>query len=211
MTRATPIAALALLSGVLLSAQEIAGVWRGTLMTPRGEGIPYIIRIEKDWDNRWQATYYPGLGSDGYAADSVTLQGSTLKFRVSELRFSYEGTISDNAASITGIRSQGGSRPLNLERATGETSWLRDTSQHDVQFIAVEDHVELEVLDWGGSGRPLVLLPGDNTNATYSTNLRRGWPAPTTCTASPVAAPALRARLRRLMTTTGPTASGTMS
>jgi pimeloyl-ACP methyl ester carboxylesterase len=27
----------------------------------------------------------------------------------------------------------------------------------------VEDGVRLEVLDWGGPGRPVVLLPGDNT------------------------------------------------
>lgn len=36
----------------------------------------------------------------------------------------------------------------------------RDPSPHKIQFIAVEDAVKLEVLDWGGSGRPLVLLTG---------------------------------------------------
>jgi hypothetical protein len=36
-------------------------------------------------------------------------------------------------------------------------SWL-DPSQHRVQFVTVEDGVRLEVLDWGGSGRPVVLL-----------------------------------------------------
>jgi pimeloyl-ACP methyl ester carboxylesterase len=35
-----------------------------------------------------------------------------------------------------------------------------DTSPHFVQFIAVDKDVKLEVLDWGGSGRPLVLLAG---------------------------------------------------
>jgi pimeloyl-ACP methyl ester carboxylesterase len=29
----------------------------------------------------------------------------------------------------------------------------------------VSDHVRLEVLDWGGSGRPLVLLPGGGDTA----------------------------------------------
>jgi pimeloyl-ACP methyl ester carboxylesterase len=29
-----------------------------------------------------------------------------------------------------------------------------------VQFVAVDDNVRLEVLDWGGSGRPVVLLTG---------------------------------------------------
>jgi pimeloyl-ACP methyl ester carboxylesterase len=36
----------------------------------------------------------------------------------------------------------------------------RDTSPHTVTFIAVDTDVKLEVLDWGGSGRPLVLLAG---------------------------------------------------
>jgi pimeloyl-ACP methyl ester carboxylesterase len=36
----------------------------------------------------------------------------------------------------------------------------QDRSKHRVQFVTVEDGVRLEVLDWGGSGRPVVLLSG---------------------------------------------------
>jgi hypothetical protein len=35
-----------------------------------------------------------------------------------------------------------------------------DSSKHNVEFITVEQDVKLEVLDWGGSGRPLVFLAG---------------------------------------------------
>jgi len=35
-----------------------------------------------------------------------------------------------------------------------------DSSPHTVQMISVEKGVRLEVLDWGGSGRPVVLLTG---------------------------------------------------
>src|SRR6266404_4612022 len=35
-----------------------------------------------------------------------------------------------------------------------------DPSPHTIQFVTVDDNVKLEVLDWGGSGRPLVLLSG---------------------------------------------------
>ena len=35
-----------------------------------------------------------------------------------------------------------------------------DPSPHTVQFVTVDKDVKLEVLDWGGSGRPLVLLAG---------------------------------------------------
>ncbi len=38
-----------------------------------------------------------------------------------------------------------------------------DPSPHKVQFVTVDKDVKLEVLDWGGTGRPVVLLPAGNT------------------------------------------------
>src|ERR1700677_3535593 len=35
-----------------------------------------------------------------------------------------------------------------------------DPSPHNTSFISVDNDVRLEVLDWGGSGRSLVLLAG---------------------------------------------------
>lgn len=35
-----------------------------------------------------------------------------------------------------------------------------DPSKHSVRFLTVEEGVQLEVLDWGGTGRPVVLLAG---------------------------------------------------
>src|SRR5579862_7499012 len=43
-------------------------------------------------------------------------------------------------------------------------SW-RDLSPHAVRFVTVEKGVRLEVLDWGGSGRPVVLLAGGGDTA----------------------------------------------
>jgi non-heme chloroperoxidase len=40
-----------------------------------------------------------------------------------------------------------------------------DPSKHLVQFVTVDHDVQLEVLDWGGSGRPLVLLAGSGNTA----------------------------------------------
>lgn len=43
-----------------------------------------------------------------------------------------------------------------------------DPSRHTIQFVSVEDNVKLEVIDWGGSGRALVLLAGlGNTAHVY--------------------------------------------
>ena len=35
-----------------------------------------------------------------------------------------------------------------------------DSTAHKVQLVNVDNGIKLEVLDWGGNGRPLVLLPG---------------------------------------------------
>jgi len=40
-----------------------------------------------------------------------------------------------------------------------------DTSPHKVQFVTVEEGVQLEVLDWGGVGRPLIFLAGNGDTA----------------------------------------------
>jgi non-heme chloroperoxidase len=43
--------------------------------------------------------------------------------------------------------------------AQGDAAW-HDPSPHRVQFVSVDENVRLEVLDWGGAGRPVVLLSG---------------------------------------------------
>src|SRR5215203_6531860 len=48
--------------------------------------------------------------------------------------------------------------------AQQRTDW-KDPSSHVGRFVTVSDDVRLEVLDWGGSGRPLVLLPGGGDSA----------------------------------------------
>jgi len=45
----------------------------------------------------------------------------------------------------------------------------RDSAPHAVRFVSVEPGVRLEVLDWGGTGVPVVLLAGYNTAHVYDT------------------------------------------
>jgi pimeloyl-ACP methyl ester carboxylesterase len=55
--------------------------------------------------------------------------------------------------------TQGKPLPLIFERATKATAWAIP-NPHKVEFVEVEPGVKLEILDWGGTGRPLVLLTG---------------------------------------------------
>jgi len=54
---------------------------------------------------------------------------------------------------------------LLMPALCAQTPEWRDPSKHRIQFVTVEPGVRLEVLDWGGSGRPLVLLTGSGNTA----------------------------------------------
>jgi hypothetical protein len=41
----------------------------------------------------------------------------------------------------------------------------KDPSPHTARLVSVDRNVQLEVLDWGGSGRPIVLLAGGGNTA----------------------------------------------
>jgi non-heme chloroperoxidase len=159
------IFALAALVGATLHAQDIAGDWQGTLKTPAAQ-LRVVVHIDKSADGGWKATLFSiDQGTEGIAVNSVTLQGSHLKLAIEQIRGSYDGEVSADGASIQGTFTQGGPLPLELKRATKETAWQIDPSLHTAQFITVDKDVKLEVLDWGGSGRPLVLLTGLGNNA----------------------------------------------
>jgi len=63
------------------------------------------------------------------------------------------------AAAILGL-----ALPIIARSQRPAPTWP-DPSPHSAQFVTVEQNVKLEVLDWGGTGRPLVLLPGGGDTA----------------------------------------------
>ncbi len=52
-----------------------------------------------------------------------------------------------------------------LSTIAAHTQNKTDSSPHTVQFVTIEPDVKLEVLDWGGTGRPLVFLAGLGNDA----------------------------------------------
>jgi non-heme chloroperoxidase len=53
----------------------------------------------------------------------------------------------------------------HVEKPAAESVSWEDPTKHRVQFVKVEDGARLEVLDWGGTGRPVVLLAGSGNTA----------------------------------------------
>ncbi|HXE65229.1 MAG TPA: alpha/beta hydrolase [Bryobacteraceae bacterium] len=166
MKRAHAMIGLLMLAAGALPAQDVAGVWQGTL-NPPGPQLRFILRVAKN-DGGWKASLYsidqsPDWGA-GMAASSFTLQGSAVKFAIEEIRASYEGRLSADGSTMTGTLIQGLPLRLELRRATKDTAWS-DPAQHSIQFVTVDKDVKLEVLDWGGTGRPLVMLAGLGNSA----------------------------------------------
>jgi hypothetical protein len=83
------ILALAMLSGSALFAQDITGDWQGTLKAGAQE-LRVVVVIDKSAEGNWNSTFgaidqTPDWGART-AIDTITLQGSNLKFAIAGLR-----------------------------------------------------------------------------------------------------------------------------
>lgn len=150
----------------MAEGRGIAGDWQGMVGEKKRR---LVVRIAAADDGGWRATFHPvDQTAQPVPIDAVVLEGHSLKLAINAIRGTYEGTVSADLNSIAGTWTQEKSLPLELRRATKESAWLAAPTPYQVQFIEVEAGVKLEVVDWGGSGRPLVLLAGLGANAhTY--------------------------------------------
>jgi non-heme chloroperoxidase len=148
-----------------LRAQELVGDWQGTLVVGQ-VNLRTILKVSVGPDKKLIAEFYSiDQTTDPLPVDSIAQEGKSVKFALTMIHGSYTGTLSADSNSIDGTWTQGASNPLRFERATKSTAWVIDPSKHTVQFVTVEPGVKLEVLDWGGTGRPMVLLTGLGNNA----------------------------------------------
>jgi len=155
------VCVLAIVIAGCLRAQDITGNWQGTITPPQGTPRRMILQVIHDGSEALKARIYSiDQGPTGDWADSITVQGSTVEFSIGMIGLSYEGKLSSHDDTITGTWIQGGRTPFNFRKASTATAWAlpADPTPHKVQFVTVEPGVRLEVLDWGGSGRPLVFL-----------------------------------------------------
>lgn len=140
-------------------AQDVTGDWQGTL----GSRPTRLLLKVAQYDTRQYSAFLIILDGAGFddpvRASAVTVQDSTFTAAFASMGATYEGRLSSDGSTLTGKWTQSRSTPLDFHRPTEESRW-RDPSPHVVRFVAVNDDVGLEVLDWGGSGRPVVLLSG---------------------------------------------------
>jgi non-heme chloroperoxidase len=146
-----------------LAAQDIAGTWQGTL-SAFGMQFRQLIQVTKA-PNGWAAIGYDLDQESEVDSASVVLHGShvTMTFRPlppdTEVSI-FDGELDRGAHTLTGIVTQTGRHwPMTLRHVSAKEAWPLPRP-HAVRFVVVDSNVKLEVLDWGGSGPPVVFLAG---------------------------------------------------
>lgn len=140
MLKRTVVVAM-LLQGVL-SAQDIAGDWQGTLNFGKTERRVVITIVKAAGGGLTATELTPDEGSNGVMANSVTFEASTLKLAFDAIRATYEGTLSDGGNSLQGTLTQGSRVPpqsttSSLTLSSTEMNWIecgvRSRRQEDSQ------------------------------------------------------------------------------
>jgi hypothetical protein len=112
------LAAQVVASASLVSAQNIAGDWQGTLSANGGE-LRLVLHITKGDDGMLKATLDSvDQNANGIPVSSISLKDSKLNLGVDAVHGTYEGKVATDGNTISGTWSQGQSLPLDFKRAT---------------------------------------------------------------------------------------------
>jgi uncharacterized protein (TIGR03435 family) len=127
------------------SPHDLADTWQGTLHA--GQDLRTIVKITKDDKGAYNGTFYSiDQGAQGFALDSITLDGSDVKMTLKLFNLTYTGKLSADGRTIDGTSSQGGgSLPLVLTRATPETAWEIPKPQPPPKPMAADADPSFEV------------------------------------------------------------------
>jgi non-heme chloroperoxidase len=114
-----------------------------------------------------------GLSSGEVGASATDWSGRATAPRVTRRAIGVGKRRRNEFSKITDVKMQNGIR-TTLSKApiialVGSLVWMpaqaADSSTHTAEFITVDSNISLEVFDWGGTARPLVLLSGNGETA----------------------------------------------
>jgi uncharacterized protein (TIGR03435 family) len=117
--------ALAAFSASAILAQDIVGTWQGKLQSGANERRT-VYKITRTTEGSLTAIFYSlDQGARPIAANSVAVQGATVKISLSAIGAEYQGKLSADGNTMAGFWNSGGkSSALTMTRATEETAWV---------------------------------------------------------------------------------------
>ena len=109
----------ALVAGI--RAQDITGIWQGTMLNPQGRELRVQVRITSD--NGTLRGVFAALDQGGRLPANVTLQNGTVKIAMPGAAATFEGRLSADGGSMDGTYTQGPPSKLELKKVTAEAAW----------------------------------------------------------------------------------------
>ncbi len=153
-------------------AEAFAGYWEGAVDMPPFGTLHMTMRVYKADDGHWTAAVYAREARpDPLPVDSVAFDGRRIHWSLASRWFGdYDGELAADGLSIVGhqtIPPDGATPSLNFVRASDAAVRAFATPEPAPKelFVEVDRDVRLEVLDWGGAGRPIILLSGSGDTA----------------------------------------------
>jgi non-heme chloroperoxidase len=142
-------------------AQTFLGTWQGTVHAGDSD-VRLVLEIVQPSGAFAPIAhlYSPDQSPEGKHVDTLSFADDHLHFTLAVFHLAYDATLSADGQTLNGTLTQGTSSSLNLTRAIGPALWIDPRLHGTSSFVVVEPGVRLEVVDWGGSGRTLVLLSG---------------------------------------------------
>ncbi|HEY7388463.1 MAG TPA: TIGR03435 family protein, partial [Bryobacteraceae bacterium] len=103
--------------------QSLAGTWQGTLRAGSRNPARIVIKISNE-KGGWKALMYNiDLGSAGNPSSVAAVEDSNVKITFPATGATFQGKLSGDGNSLTGIWTRLETVPLTLVRATAETGW----------------------------------------------------------------------------------------
>ena len=126
------------------SSHDLVGTWQGTLHA--GQDLRTVLKVTKDEKGNYKGVFYSiDQNPIPLTLDSITLQGSDVKYELKLAGLTYEGKLSADGKTIDGTTRQGNSLPLVFTRATPETAWEIPKPQPPPKPMAADVDPNFEV------------------------------------------------------------------
>jgi len=114
---------LAALTGASALAQDITGIWQGTL-TIGGHDARTVVKFSKDDAGAWKGTFYSIDQGGQTGISKIVAKEGSVTFSITAAGGEYTGTLSADGTTINGNWKQGDNPiPLMFTRVKPEAAW----------------------------------------------------------------------------------------